>query len=181
MTSLADDTVGPFGLLTGTASLAVAYYPDPTAKADLIARMTALAAPRPVHHVVRGEAALPFVDQSVLVLVDPGNPAAAVSFFNRNRDHFEGVNAKVLLLLMKGGSGEVAMMDAPALASFAREASFEVDSEPPRDEARAAFTARYALEPEEWLRQWRSGAIPDTIENNHVLSDALSLAAVEAP
>jgi len=107
--------------------------------------------------------------------MDPEDEAAAVSFLDRNRDHFDEVTARFLLLLLRGGAGERALKDAPSLASFAREASFEVAARPRREDARAAFVNRNGMVPEEWLRQWRAGALPDTLDNNYALSEALAL------
>jgi hypothetical protein len=173
--SIADDDVGPAALLEWGEPLVIAFYPDHAAKADLIARMHALAAPREVHVIRRGEDALPFVDCNVLVLVEPENEEAAVSFFDHNRDHFEDVKARLLLLLLRGGAGERALKDATALASFAREASFEVAPRPPRHQVQAAFVQSHGMDPEEWLRKWREGTLPDTLENNLTLSEALAL------
>jgi hypothetical protein len=172
---IADDTVGPVGLLEWGEPLAIAFYPDHAAKADLIARMHALAQPRVVHQVRCGADALLLVERDALVLVEPDNEEEAVLFFDRNRDHFDDAKACFLILLLRGGAGERALQSAPALASFARDASFEVIPRPPHDEARAAFEQRYGMDPEAWLSAWRKGALPDTLENNYVLSEALTL------
>src|SRR5580700_2919607 len=127
---IADDTVGPVGLLEWGEPLAIAFYPDHAAKADLIARMHALA----------------LVERDALVLVEPDNEEEAVLFFDRNRDHFDDAKACFLILLLRGGAGERALQSAPALASFARDASFEVIPRPPHDEARAAFEQRYGMD-----------------------------------
>lgn len=173
--SIADDQLGPALLLEWGAPLGIAFYPEYGAKADLIARMRALAAPREVHEVGRGEEALRFVDSEALVLVDPGSEEAAVTFFDRNRDHFVDATARVLLLLLSGGAGERALKGAPALASFARDASFEIMARPRREDERTGFVDRHGTRPEEWLARWRSGALLDTLENNYVLSEALAL------
>lgn len=172
---IADDEVGPAALLEWDEPLGIAFYPDHAAKADLIARMRALAEPREVYEIRRGEDALPLVDHDALILVDPESEEAAVSFFERNRDHFDDARARLLILLLRGGAGERALKDAPALASFAREASFEVAPRPRREEVRVAFERRHGVEPEGWLRRWREGALPDTLENNYTLGEALAL------
>lgn len=172
---IADDEIGPAALLESDGPLGIAFYPDLAEKADLIARMSALADPREVHVVRRGEDALSLVDRDALVLVDPEDEGAAVSFFNGNRDHFDEVKARTLILLLRGGAGERALKDAPALASFARDASFEVVPRARREEMRAAFTQRYGIDPDEWLARWREGALPDTLDNNYALSEALAL------
>ena len=173
---IAADDLGVFALLEGGEPLSVAFYPEHTAKAELVARMRALAAPREVHEVRRGEDALQFADRDVLVLVEPENEEGAVSFFDHNRDHFDDAKARVLLLLLRGGEGERALKGATALASFARDASFEVAPRLLREDARVAFNERHGIDPEEWLRRWREGALADTLENNYALSEALSLA-----
>lgn len=172
---IADDDVGPAALLEWGEPLGIAFYPDHKAKADLIARMRALAEPREVHEIRRGEDALPLVNLAALVLVEPEDEEAAVSFFDRNRDHFDDVKARLLILLLRGGAGERALKDAPALASFARDASFEVVPRPRREDACTEFKQRYGMAPEEWLGRWREGALPDTLENNYALSEALAL------
>jgi hypothetical protein len=173
--SIADDEIGPAALLEWGEPLGIAFYPDHAAKADLIVRMRALAEPREVHEIRRGEDALPLVDHDALVLVEPENEEAVVLFFDRNRDHFDDAKAHFLILLLRGGAGERALKDAPALASFAREASFEVAPRPRRDEVLAAFERHHGVDPDGWLRRWREGALPDTLENNHVLGEALAL------
>lgn len=175
---IADDDVGPAALLEWGEPLGIAFYPDHATKADLIARMRALATPREVHEIRRGEDALPLVSRDALVLVDPDDEEAAVSFFDRNRDHFDDARARVLILLLQGGAGERALKDAPALASFARDASFDVTPRPRREDARAEFEERYGMPPEEWLGRWREGTLLDTLENNYVLSEALALTDV---
>jgi len=172
---IASDDIGPAALLEWGEPLGIAFYPEHTAKADLIARMRALAPPRSVHEVRRGEDALAFVNEDTLVLVEPDNEQAAVSFFNSNRDHFEDVKARVLILLLRGGEGEQALKGAVALASFARDASFEVAPRPLREDERRAFAERYGADPEHWLSQWRDGRLPDTLENNYALGEALAL------
>jgi hypothetical protein len=173
--SIADDTVGPAALLEWDEPLGIAFFSDHATKADLIARLRALADPRDVHIVHEAAKALPFANNNALIIIDPQNEKDTVLFFDRNRDHFEGVKARFLILLLRGGSGEQALKDAPALASFARDASFEISSPPHRDDARATFQERNDVTPEEWLRRWRSGELPDNQENNYILSDALVL------
>jgi|SRR5580700_9850697 hypothetical protein len=172
---IADDVIGPYGLLEGGEPLAVAFYPDHAIEAELIERMRDLAEPREVVEVRRGEDALPFVDRDALILVEPANEEETVVFFNRNRDHFDDAKARILLLLLRGGSGERALQDAPALASFARDASFEVLPWPTREESRAAFVKRYGVEPEEWRRQWREGELDDDMDNNFIRLEAAAL------
>lgn len=155
--------------------LGIGFYPDLAEKADLIARLRALAAPRATIEVRSGEEALLLAAQDALVIVDPDDPRAAVTFFDQNRDHFQEVSATFLLLLLQGGSGEDALGDAPSLASFAREASFEVRRRPTLDEGRAAFEQVHGVGAEEWLRQWRASELADTLENNSILSEALAL------
>jgi hypothetical protein len=172
---LAADDIGPAALLEWGDPIGIAFYPEHAAKADLIARMHALASPRSVHEVRRGEDALPFVDDNALIIVEPDREDEAVTFFDRNRDHFEGVQARVLILLLRGGAGERALGQASALSSFAREASFEIAPRLRREDGRAAFIARYGAEPEQWLTRWQEGSIADTSENNHALGEALAL------
>ena len=155
--------------------ICIAFYPDPSTKAALVARMRVLASPREFHLVHRGEDALPLVTHRALILVEPEDEEGTVAFFNRNREHFEDVEARLLIVLLRGGAGERALKDAPQLASFARAASFEVVVEPSPGNALAIFSEQHGIGPEEWLAQWRSGVLPDTLENNHTLSDALVL------
>lgn len=172
---VADDDIGLFALLEGGEPLSIGFYPEHTAKADLVARVRALAAPREVREVRRGEDALEFVGHETLVVVEPEDEEAAVSFFDRNRDHFDDAKVRVLILLLRGGAGERALRAAPALASFARDASFEITPRPRHADARVAFSNLYGVEPEEWLRRWRAGELSDTRENNHALGEALEL------
>lgn len=172
---IADDVAGPAGLLEWGEPLGIGFYPDHTEKADLISRLSALAAPRPTLEVHSGEEALDLVERDALVIVDPDDPSAAVTFFDRNRDHFQDVKATFLLLLLQGGSGEDALAEAPSLASFARDASFEVRRRPSLEEARATFMKVHGVSSDEWLRQWRASELHDTLENNSILSDALAL------
>lgn len=173
--AVADDDMGLFALLEGGEPLSIGFYPEHAAKADLVARVCTLAAPREVHEVRRGEDALEFVDHDTLVIVEPEDEAGAVSFFDRNRDHFDDAKVRVLILLLRGGAGERALKEAPALASFARDASFEIAPRPRHADARAAFNQRHGVDPEEWLRRWREGVLSDTHDNNYALSEALSL------
>ena len=54
--NIADDEVGPAALLVGGEPIGIAFYPEHATKADLVARMHALAAPRNVHEVASGDA-----------------------------------------------------------------------------------------------------------------------------
>lgn len=172
---LADDTVGPFALFENHAPISIAVYNDLSARDELVERLEALAAPTPTKRAQTGEEALALADEPSLVLVDPRDPPATVAFFDRWRDLFLERQAQFVLLLLRGGSGEDALRDAPSLASFAREASFEVPEGPRLADLEAAFEHRYGKSYQNWLVEWRSGSLPDTLENNHILSEALSL------
>jgi hypothetical protein len=173
--TIADDSVGPAALLEWDEPLGIAFYPDYAKKSELVSRMVALAAPRACHTVRDGAGALKLTNEHALIIVDPENEKATVQFFDHNRDHFSDVTARILILLLRGGAGEQALKDAPALSSFAREASFEVAPAQQRDCARADFEGRHGFSPEEWLTRWRNGDLPDTLENNLALGDALAL------
>lgn len=175
--SIAGEEVGPAALLEWDEPMALAFYPDHAAKSDLVARMRALAEPRQVREVRRVEDALAFLDSFSLVIVEPDDEVKAVSFLDRNREHFVGddVKARLLVLLLRGGAGDNALKDLPALSSFAREASFEVVGDLSPKDRRAAFQERYGATPEEWLQGWRKGELSDTLENNLTLGEALEL------
>jgi hypothetical protein len=173
---IANDETGAAALLDWGEPLAIAFYPDHATKTEFVARMRALAAPREVYEIRRGEDALPLVDREALLIVEPEDEGLAVRFFDENRDRFSEGPARLLILLLQGGAGEKALGSAPALASFAREASFDVAPRPRRDEMREAFEQRFGMSPELWLTRWRTGEFADTLENNYALGEALALA-----
>jgi hypothetical protein len=144
---IANDTVGLADLLEWGEPIEIAFYTDHAIKAELIAKMRAQAGPREVHEVRRGDEALSLVDRDALVLIEPENEEEAVRFFDHNRDHFVDVKARFLLLLLRGGSGQRALKDALSLASFAREASFDVLPRPRRDEVQPVPEQRHGLDP----------------------------------
>ncbi len=172
---LADDTIGPAAVFELAEPISIAIFHDPSSRDELIERLAALASPTATKLVRSGEEALACARDEALVLVDPSNPAATVTFFDRNRDHFTLGPARFVLLLMRGGSGERALQDATSLSSFARDASFEVGRSPSIAELEKTFEATHGKSFTDWLAEWRSGALPDTLENNHILSEALSL------
>lgn len=174
---LADDTVGPFALFEHGAPISIAVYNDLASRDELMERLEALASPMPTRRVRSGEEALGFVGEEALVLVDPRDPPETVAFFDRWRDHVLEAKARFVLLLLRGGSGEDALRDAPSLASFARDAIFEVGGGPTLADLERAFEERHGKTYRDWLAAWRSGSVPDTMENNHILSEALSLEA----
>lgn len=175
---ISDPALGLAALLEWDEPIAIAFYPDPTGKAELVESARVLAPPRGVEEVRRGEDALALIKKDVLIILDPEDPRAAVQFMDRNRDHFEGENARLLLLLLRGGQGEEALQDAPALASFARSRAFDLDAGSSTRDAAAAFQQAHGMGHDEWLRRWRSGELSDTFENNLVLAEAL---AIEGP
>jgi len=172
---LADDTFGPFALFEQDAPISIAIYNDLAARDELMDRLEALASPMPTKRVHTGEEALACAGEEAMILVDPDDPPAAVAFFDRGRDLFLERPARCVLLLLRGGSGEAALSDAPSLASFARIASFEVGASPTFADLERAFEERHGKTYQAWLGEWRDGALADTLENNHILSEALSL------
>ena len=172
---IADDVAGPAGVLEWGEPVGIGFYPDLALRAELIVRLRSLATPRPTHVVRTGVDALRWVDEDCLVIVTPEDERTTVLYFDQNRDHFCDVKASFLILLLRGGSGENALGDAISLASFARDASFEVKSGPTVEEARATFIKVHGVTSDEWLRQWRASELHDTLENNSILSDALAL------
>lgn len=174
--TVADDEVGPAALLEHAQPIAIAFYATLGARDRLVERMRALAAGRAVHVVTTGREALEPPSDGDLVLVLPSDEAAAVRFFERNRDRFVERGSPTLLFVMRGGPGEDALRDAPGLASLTREASFDAPLPTTAGEARAAFIAQHGCEPEAWLQRWRAGDLPDDIASNTLLAEALAAA-----
>ena len=113
-------------------------------------------------------------DTPLLLAVE--NEAAAIDALDGRRDQLSDRSVPVILFLLKGGSGEGALRDAPGLASWTRGQAF--DPEPEEidvDEERTRFSEVTGLLPEAWLAAWRRGDIPDTLENNFLRQRALLL------
>jgi hypothetical protein len=185
---IADPAQGLAALFELDEPLAIAFYPDHAEKELLMDQVRALAAHRVVNEVNDVQAALdiiaatPAVNSeesapapSKLIVIDPENESAAVTALDQNREQFLDRGVQLLLLLLRDGSGEHALTGAPQLASFARSASFEVAAKPSNREADLQFVAEYGTSAREWLLKWRQGELPDTAENNLILSEALVL------
>ena len=185
---IAEPGHGLAALLEWDEPLAVGFYPDLAARQSLMEQVRALVANRNIEEVTGVDEALALVSGSTtssgdevpsspsrLIVIEPHSEPEAVAALDQNRDQFASKGVQVLLLLLRNGTGERALADAPQLASFARSASFEVPSEPDKSEAVKDFATRHGSSPQEWLEKWRRGELPDTTENNMILSDAIAL------
>lgn len=109
-----------------------------------------------------------FREPSTLLFLVPEDEREAVLTLEGRREAMLGRTAPAVLLLIRGGDGVRSLAEAPGLASWV--AGNEVDpyrlslvDVPLR---RQAFKQKTGLWPEEWLREFRAGRVPDTLDNN---------------
>lgn len=103
------------------------------------------------------------------VFLVPENEATAVRDLDGNRERFlePPRQAPVVLLLIRGGSGQQELANAPGLASWVR--GLEVDptaiSTIDVEQERNGFLNDAGDSPEAWLKRWHNGEIQASSDN----------------
>ncbi|WAS95052.1 hypothetical protein [Nannocystis punicea] len=130
------------------------------------------------------EAAL--AEPTRLVLLIPGDEREVVLELDASRDRLlqEPVRTQpIVLFLLRDGDGERTLAnEAPSLRSWigGSDADPEELAEIDVPKERATFEAKHGLTPEEWLGQWREGALPQTGPNYRIAYDAMMIERREA-
>ena len=155
------------------------YYPELATRTALIESLKLLAPPE-VSLKETSEIEAAFGDLDKIVVLLPDDEVQAVAVLDRRREELRARKAPVVLFLLCDGSGEQRLRSAFALASWLRGREYDperslalADSE--LAAARQEFTKRAGSPPESWLQSWRAGSLPDTLENNLLSHEALSL------
>lgn len=116
-----------------------------------------------------------------LVLLVPKDERESVLDLDANRDRIlqePGRVQPIVLFLLRDGDGERALAnEAPSLRSWVSgsDADPEKLAEIDPSKERAAFAAKYGMNPEAWLAQWRSGALPESALNFRTAHEAILL------
>jgi hypothetical protein len=156
--------------------VAVIFYPESATRAALLEQAELLAPDdRRVLRARDMEAA--FHDPDAIVLLTPDDEPGAVDILNRRREDLVERTAPAVLFLLCDGTGEARLREAFALASWLRGREYDPARAEPIDAgaARRAFAERTGSPAEAWLAAWRTGALPDTLENNLLSHEALLL------
>lgn len=142
---------------------AIIWFPDYGLVEWLLAEVESLADPHaaPVQVTTVDEA---HQHPDRLVLLVPDDEAEVVAELDARRDQFLDPprSQPVVLFLMRGGDGQRALANAPALASVVRGSDPDPDAVAAIDPEveRAAFQADTGSTPEAWLVDWRAGQMP---------------------
>lgn len=108
------------------------------------------------------------VDEAVrtphrLVLLIPADEAAAIEELDGRRDQFldPARTQPVVVFLLRDGAGQVALANAPSLASWVRGSDVDPDllAEVDAPSERARFEAEVGQSVEAWLDRWRAEEI----------------------
>ncbi len=158
---------GPFDLATAldraATGVVIVLYPDEAARAGIVDDiLSLLPSGAKSTRTASLQTALRVRDRVVFLL--PEDEAAAVRDLDGNRERFlePRRSAPVILFLLRGGTGEKELADAPALASWTRGVQIDpakiatVDVDRERD----VFAEKTRMSPEQWLAAWRAGDIP---------------------
>ncbi len=162
--------------VAGADPLAIVIYPDSEERAHLIDEVRELrgGAWRVMEdpHALFGSA-----DEPIFLL--PADEGACVRLLERRREMLIDREGPIVLFLLRGGTGQDALRESPALKSWVlgKESDPLALEEIDVDDARAAFEEGTGMTPEAWLRAWRSGAIPETTEAHAWAHDALLIEA----
>lgn len=115
------------------------------------------------------------------VLLIPKDEREAVLDLDASRDRSlqePGRSQPIVLFLLRDGDGERTLAnEAPSLRSWigGSDADPEKLAEIDVPTERATFVARHGVNPEAWLAQWRSGALPETAANFRTAHQAMLL------
>lgn len=159
--------------------IAAVYYPELVTRTALIESLKLLAPPGlPVKEATEIDAA--FADPDKIVVLLPDDEAEAVAVLDRRREELRDRTAPVVLFLLCDGSGEQRLRSAFALASWLRGREYDPERSQPLESseiaaARQEFIKRTGSSPEDWLERWRAGSVADTLANNLLSHEAMSL------
>ncbi len=101
--------------------------------------------------------------------------AEVVKALERVRDSLQNRTVPVFLFLLDEGEGQRALSGVPALASWIRGLDFGGEGTVDIESERRRFSEIHRKSPEEWLTEWRSGLLEDTLANSWIANDALLL------
>jgi hypothetical protein len=172
------DSTGALWRALGSADpVVVVLYPHAAAREDLIELAKMLARDRGPHLAETVEDACDPTHSGQVVLLSAGDEAAAVRELAARRDELAERTAPIVLFLLSGGTGVAALGEAPGLASWVRGRLIDVDELDRFDAGLETkeFTDATGMSPEEWLRQWRAGKIPNDACARLRANEALAL------
>lgn len=152
--------------------LAVVIYPDSGERAHLIDEIIDLRGGE--WRYIREPAELFESDDRPTFLV-PVDEGACVRLLERRRETLVDREGPIVLFLLRGGTGQDALREAPALKSWVL--GNEVDpialEDLDLDAARGAFQRLTGQTAAEWLGKWRAGEVPETTEAHALAHRAL--------
>lgn len=152
--------------------LAVVIYPDSEQRAHLMDEIVDL----------HGDEWVSLTDPTALFTADdrptfvlPADEGACVRLLERRREALVDREGPIVLFLLRGGTGQDALRDTPALKSWIL--GKEVDplalEDVDLDVARGDFRRLTGHTAAEWLRAWRAGSIAETTEAHALAHRAL--------
>jgi hypothetical protein len=159
-------------LRSGTPIIIV-LYEDAGTREEIIAEMEALA-PQTHNALKSPDVEEAFRNTSSLLFIVPPDERQAILTLDGRRDALLDRYAPVVLLLVRDGDGIRTLSEAPGLASWVQ--GSEVDphqlAQIDLQTERTSFKKETGLWPEDWLNAYRSGQIPDTLENSLLATKA---------
>lgn len=159
----------------GAAPIAVVAYTDAQQLQDLLETARGLASTEHVfmRAATVNEALSRNAVEAFVVLV-PENEVDAIRELELRRDEALERRAPLLVCLLRDGGGFAALAEAFGLASVLRGHTADAATVDPERACRE-FAERHGRAPGDWLAAWARGELPDTLENNIALSEALLL------
>ena len=148
------------------APIVVILYEDAELREQLISEMELLAPEgRRIRRIRDVEEA--FQDLDSILFLTPGDERKALRVLDGKREAMVERTTPLVVFLVRDGDGARGLDSAPGLASWVqgkvidphRLEQIDLKSE------RERFHQETKLWPEEWLAQYRSGILPDTLEN----------------
>jgi hypothetical protein len=152
--------------LQSQTPVVIVLYEDAGLREELIADMKALA-PAGATFRQSSDVEDAFREPGSLLFLIPRDERQAIFSLDGRRDALLERQAPVVLLLVRDGDGMRSLTEAPGLASWVQ--GSEVDphhlEQIDLHRERKLFKEKTGRWPEEWLEAYRSGRIPDTLEN----------------
>lgn len=152
--------------------LAVVIYPDTEERAHLLDEIRDLRG-GDWRTLTDPEALFDAADGPTFLL--PPDEGGCVRLLERRREMLVDREGPIILFLLRGGSGQDALRDAPALKSWVlgKETDPLALEAVDVDAARADFERATGQPPDVWLRAWRAGDIEETTAHHALAHQAL--------
>lgn len=161
----------------GANPVIVVVYSDLAERRELVEATAQLAASDDTREVTDLQDVFSPAVRTTTFLVVPNDEEAALQELEWRRDELAEREAPVVMFLFDRGKGIEVLRESPALASWVRGRHL-VPAERDRIDAEAErrkFRAETGHSPEEWLDQWNSGGISDSLDANVLKNWALML------